>query len=142
MTEHDLGDGLVMRWGRPDDVDRQVALTAEVFRQYPGGPSTLEAGPWGRDLGSGTHPQSSIDRLALVEDVMGYPGNQQIAEPEARARRVWNRHIPGDIGQPAQPFQRTLAFLQVIRKRLANIALVIASFDDPALRIDWRGRLG
>src|SRR6187402_3618826 len=69
MTEHDLGDGLVMRWARPDDLERQVALTAEVFRQYPGGPPTVEVEPWSRDLASGTHPQSSIDRLAIVEDV-------------------------------------------------------------------------
>ncbi len=69
MTERDLGDGLVMRWARPEDVERQVALTAEVFRQYPGGPPTIEAGPWGRDLGSGNHPHSGVDRLAIVEDV-------------------------------------------------------------------------
>jgi hypothetical protein len=69
MTEHDLGDGLVMRWARPEDLERQVTLTAEVFLQYPGGPPSVEVEPWSRELGSGTHPQSGIDRLAIVEDV-------------------------------------------------------------------------
>jgi len=69
MTEHDLGDGLKLRWAGPDDVERQVALTATSFLQHPGGPPTIEPGPWARDLASGRHPQSSVDRLAIVEDM-------------------------------------------------------------------------
>jgi GNAT superfamily N-acetyltransferase len=66
--QRELRDGLVLRWARPEDVERQVALTALAFRQGPDGPPNPEPAPWARDLAGGAHPLSSADRLAIVED--------------------------------------------------------------------------
>src|SRR5581483_3724902 len=63
----ELGNGLVVRWSRPEDVERVCELYAQVFRAGPDAPPGL-ARVWARDMFSGNHPHISPRDFALVED--------------------------------------------------------------------------
>lgn len=64
----DLGDGLVLRWSTPEDVERVAALYAQVFRRTVEAAPGLSAPLWARDMFSGRHPHIGPRDFALVED--------------------------------------------------------------------------
>ncbi len=68
LKPRELGDGLVLRWAMEDDVERIAALTSQVFRETAEEPPNPENAAWLRDLGSGRHPLTNVDRCVFVED--------------------------------------------------------------------------
>ncbi len=68
LKPRDLGDGLVLRWATVGDVERVAALTLQVFRETAEEPPNPENAAWLRDLGSGRHPLTNVDRCVFVED--------------------------------------------------------------------------
>lgn len=64
-----LGDGLVLRWSTPDDVERVATLYAQVFRASAEAPLSPYTPVWTRDMFSGRHPHIGPRDFALVEDV-------------------------------------------------------------------------
>lgn len=63
----DLGDGLVLRWSTPEDLERMITLYAQVFRSSAEAPLNREAF-WTRDRFSGRHPHMGPRDFAVVED--------------------------------------------------------------------------
>ncbi|KPV49987.1 hypothetical protein SE17_29540 [Kouleothrix aurantiaca] len=63
----DMGDGLVLRWASPGDVEGIAALYSEVFRDKDDPPNAPLAA-WTHDLMSGRHPHIVANDFALVED--------------------------------------------------------------------------
>jgi predicted N-acetyltransferase YhbS len=68
MAPRSLGNGLVLRWSTPDDVERIAALSSAVFRDKIDDPPNVRNAAWTRDLGSGRHPLTTVDQGVLVED--------------------------------------------------------------------------
>ncbi len=68
LKPRELGDGLVLRWATEDDVERIATLTSHVFRETAEEPPNPENVAWLRDLGSGRHPLTHVDRCVFVED--------------------------------------------------------------------------
>lgn len=64
----DLGDGLVLRWSAPEDVERVAALYAQVFRRSADAPLGVATPMWTRDMFSGRHPHIGPRDFAIVED--------------------------------------------------------------------------
>jgi hypothetical protein len=64
----DLGEGLVLRWTTPDDIERVVTLYAQVFRRSEDAPPSEHVGVWTRDMFSGRHPHIGPRDFAAVED--------------------------------------------------------------------------
>lgn len=64
----DLGNGLVLRWTTPDDVERVASLYAHVYRASPEAPLSPWAPVWTRDMFSGRHPHIGPRDFAVVED--------------------------------------------------------------------------
>src|SRR5688572_23724983 len=64
----ELGDGLVLRWSTPGDVERIAELSSSVFRNKIDDPPNARNAAWTRDLGSGRHPLTTVDQGLLVED--------------------------------------------------------------------------
>jgi hypothetical protein len=63
-----LGNGLVLRWSTPDDVERVAGMYSQVFRQSAEAPLNWHVPIWTRDLFSGRHPYIGPRDFALVED--------------------------------------------------------------------------
>ncbi len=53
MAPRIVGNGLVLRWSTPDDVERMAALSSAVFRDKLDDPPNVRNAAWTRDLGSG-----------------------------------------------------------------------------------------
>ncbi len=68
LHPRELGEGLVLRWATERDVERVARLTSHVFRETPEEPPSENSQAWMRDLGSGRHPFTDVDRCILVED--------------------------------------------------------------------------
>lgn len=64
----DLGDGLVLRWSTPEDMERVAALYAQVFRRSADAPPGWATPMWTRDMFSGRHPHIGPRDFAIVED--------------------------------------------------------------------------
>lgn len=64
----DLGDGLVLRWSAPEDMERVVALYGQVFRPNVQAPLNSNVPFWTRDMFSGRHPHIGPRDFAVVED--------------------------------------------------------------------------
>src|SRR5260221_3703047 len=64
----DLGNGLVLRWSTPNDVERVAALYAQVFRPRAEALPNWHVPIWTRDMFSGRHPHIGPRDFALVED--------------------------------------------------------------------------
>lgn len=64
----DLGDGLILRWSTPEDVERVVTLYAHVFRPRADALPNWNVPFWTRDMFSGRHPHIGPRDFALVED--------------------------------------------------------------------------
>ncbi|MGE5223798.1 MAG: GNAT family N-acetyltransferase, partial [Omnitrophica WOR_2 bacterium] len=54
----DLGEGLILRQGQPDDLEALVAFHQKI----------QDEGEWTRILADGTHPSTGIDDFTIVED--------------------------------------------------------------------------
>ena len=63
-----IGDGLVLRWSTPGDVDRIGEGAAQVFREGPESPPNQGMMAWMRELGSGQHPYTDAGQGLLVDD--------------------------------------------------------------------------
>src|SRR5579884_3641810 len=66
--QRDLGDGLLLRWTTPGDVERVCDLYAYVYRQGPDAPLNKHTPIWTRDMFSGRHPNIGPRDFAVVED--------------------------------------------------------------------------
>ncbi len=64
----ELGDGLVLRWSTPADVEGVVTLYEQVFRASAEAPLNRYIPLWTRDMFSGRHPHIGPRDFALVED--------------------------------------------------------------------------
>lgn len=64
----ELGNGLVLRWSTPADVERVVELDSTAFRDAPDDPLNQPFAAWVRDMFSGRHPLVGPYDFALVED--------------------------------------------------------------------------
>ena len=64
----ELGDGLVLRWSTPDDVEGIAEGAATVFRDEPESPLNEGIRAWMRELGSGRHPYTDGSQALLVVD--------------------------------------------------------------------------
>ena len=64
----DLGNGLVLRWSTPEDMERVVDLYGYVFRQNADAPLNPHIPNWTRDMFSGRHPYIGPHDFAVVED--------------------------------------------------------------------------
>lgn len=63
----DLGNGLVLRWSTPEDVERVATLYAQAFRPSAEAPLNWHVPIWARDMFSGRHPHIGPHDFALVE---------------------------------------------------------------------------
>src|SRR5258708_12449936 len=64
----ELGDGLVLRWSTPADMEGVVTLYEQVFRASADAPLNPYIPLWTRDMFSGRHPHIGPRDFALVED--------------------------------------------------------------------------
>lgn len=64
----ELGEGLVLRWSAPDDVERVAALYQQGFRRSADAPLSWSIPLWMRDMFSGRHPHIGPRDFAVVED--------------------------------------------------------------------------
>jgi GNAT superfamily N-acetyltransferase len=115
----DLGDGLVVRWSTPDDVERIGELGAIVFRRS----ETDEPNPadpmWVRDLASGRHPLTDGSLGILVEDTKA---NKVVASLWAMRARWRYGDVSFDVGRPEQvvadPAYRNRGLVRALFERL------------------------
>jgi len=93
----ELGDGLLLRWSRPDDAERLAALYADVFRRSADVPPNDYMAAWTRDMMSGRHPLIDPTGFALVEDT----GAGAIVAAACLLAQTWEYDgIPCPIGRP------------------------------------------
>lgn len=64
----ELGDGLVLRWSTPEDVEQVASLYAHVYRSSPEAPLNWHVPIWTRNMFSGRHPHIGPRDFAVVED--------------------------------------------------------------------------
>lgn len=64
----ELGNGLMLRWSAPDDVERVAALYQQGFRRSADAPLSWSIPLWTRDMFSGRHPHIGPRDFAVVED--------------------------------------------------------------------------
>lgn len=63
----ELGDGLVLRWGRADDAESLAEFNVRIHSDDPANPDRF-LGYWTRDLLSGNHPTTSPQDFTVVVD--------------------------------------------------------------------------
>lgn len=63
----DLGDGLMMRWGIPEDAEELGKFNVEIHSDNPDEPETWLA-DWTSDLMSGKHPTTQASDFTIVVD--------------------------------------------------------------------------
>jgi hypothetical protein len=61
----DCGDGLVCRWGRPDDAEALAEFNLRIHSDNPDSPETFLV-HWTRDLMSGKHPTTTAADFTVV----------------------------------------------------------------------------
>ncbi len=93
----DLGDGLVLRWSTPDDIEQIGTQVATVFRQSASDPPREAELLWIKDLSSGRHPMAEANGGLLVEDTR----NGTIAASLWTMRAPWRYgDVTFEIGRP------------------------------------------
>jgi len=93
----ELGDGLVLRWSRPEDTERLAALYADVFRRSADVPPNSYIAAWTRDMMSGRHPLIDPTDFALVEDTR----TGSIVATTCLLAQTWEYDgIPCSLGRP------------------------------------------
>ena len=64
----ELGEGLLVRWSTPKDMEQVASLYAYVYRASPEAPLNWHVPYWTRDMFSGRHPLIGPHDFAVVED--------------------------------------------------------------------------
>jgi hypothetical protein len=91
-----LGNGLVLRWARPDDVDALVEFNRLVFAEPNGEPDEV-AGIQARELMLSTHPTASPADHVVVEEV----STGKIVSSSCLIPQTWNYGgIPFGVARP------------------------------------------
>jgi predicted N-acetyltransferase YhbS len=93
----ELGDGLLLRWSTPDDVERIIELYDTAFRPTEDAPPNPYTRAWVRDMMSGRHPRITGRDFALIEDTRR---GTIVAATCLLAQRVTYDHIPFMLGRP------------------------------------------
>mgnify|MGYP002382153409 CR=1 FL=1 len=124
----DMGDGLLLRWAVPGDVEGIAALYSEVFRDKDDPPNAGIAA-WTHDLMSGRHPHIVANDFALVEDTR----SGTILAATCLLRQSWEyAGIAFPVGRP-----EIVASMPGYRER----GLVRAVFDLIHARSDAEGHM-
>jgi GNAT superfamily N-acetyltransferase len=92
----ELGDGLLLRWGRPEDADALAAFNIRLHSDNADAPDEW-LGAWTRDLLSGKHPTTSAKFFTVVEDV----SSGAIVSSLVLIPQTWlYEDIPFGVGRP------------------------------------------
>ncbi len=95
----DLGNGLVLRWSRPEDTENIAKLSGYVFREKEDDPFNENLMDWVKQLMSGQHPMMGQNDYALIED-LHKEGNPLVASM-CLLRQEWSYEgIPFMMGRP------------------------------------------
>jgi Acetyltransferase (GNAT) domain len=95
----ELGDGLILRWSTAHDIEDIAYLAGSVFRQKADAPFNVQMGNLMRELLSGTHPVTSAEDVAVVEDTKR--GEHALVCMTFLWRQQWAYEgIPFAIGRP------------------------------------------
>jgi hypothetical protein len=93
----ELGDGLVLRWATPEDVDELAAFNVRVHSDNPEEPETfLEY--WTRDLMRGDHPTTKASDFTLVVDTND--GDKIVSTMNLISQTWLYEDIPFKVGRP------------------------------------------
>jgi GNAT superfamily N-acetyltransferase len=111
----DLGDGLMLRWSRPEDVEKVASLYANVFRPSQEAPPNWHMPHWTRAMFSGRHPHIGPRDFAVVEDTT----TGAIVASTCLLRYTFEfEGIPVPFGRPevvaTQPEYRKRGFIRAI----------------------------
>jgi len=92
-----LGDGLVLRWGRPGDVEAIAEFNSRIHSSSPTEPDLYVAN-WTRELMSGNHPTTQAHDFLVVVDENR---NGKIASTLNLISQTWSYGgIPFRVGRP------------------------------------------
>jgi len=89
----ELGDGLLLRWSAPGDVERLVTLFCDVFQPHEEAPPEQY---WVRDMMGSHHPHISGHDFAVVEEIAT---GRIVASTGLFANRVSYDDIPFMLGR-------------------------------------------
>src|SRR5215469_4538062 len=65
---YELGEGLLVRWSTPKDMEQVASLYAQIYRSSPEAPLNWHVPYWTREMFSGRHPLIGPHDFAVVED--------------------------------------------------------------------------
>ena len=92
----DLGDGLVLRWGRPEDVQVLATFNAHIFSED--GQPDESIGYWTRDLMRGDHPTTGPADFTIIEDTK--KGGKIVSSLNLISQTWAYDGIPFGVGRP------------------------------------------
>jgi hypothetical protein len=93
----DLGDGLVLRWAEPSDVEEVAAFNFHIHNDNPDNPETFLL-DWTRDLMRGDHPTTKASDFTVV--VATKEGGKIVSSMNLISQ-VWTYEgIPFAVGRP------------------------------------------
>ena len=92
----ELDDNLLLRWGRPEDIDELAAFNIRMHSDDPAAPEEW-LGIWTRDLLNGVHPTVSPENFTVIEDLQsGAIVSSQVLIPQ-----TWlYEDMPFEVGRP------------------------------------------
>jgi hypothetical protein len=96
--QRDLGQGLLVRWSTPEDVERLAAMFADVLRSAEDAPPNHRHAAWVRDMMCGRCPHITAWDFALVED---RGSGRIVAAACLFANRVSYEDLPFLLGRAA-----------------------------------------
>jgi predicted acetyltransferase len=90
-----MGEGLTLRWGRPEDAEALAAFNVAVHSDNPAEPETW-LGDWTKELMNGRHPTTDASDFTIVENEAG-----EIASSMNVIHQTWSYDgIPFGVGRP------------------------------------------
>ena len=93
----DLGDGLLLRWGRPEDVEAVVQFNVQNLSDDPDEPEAILDHAT-RDLMGGDHPTTKASDFTLVVDTNS---DNKIVSALCNIPQVWTYDgLPFKVGRP------------------------------------------
>ena len=92
----DLGDGLVLRWGKPEDVEALAEFQGRIFAQD--GQPDESIGYWTRDVMRGDHPNTGPADFTIVEDTT--KGGKIVSSLNLLSHTWAYDGIPFGVGRP------------------------------------------
>lgn len=93
----ELGDGLLLRWGTPEDAEELAAFNVAIHSDNPDEPQTFLA-HWTRDLMNGRHPTTQADDFTLVVD--RHNGGKIVSTLNLISQRWTYEGIEFGVGRP------------------------------------------